>query len=175
MLKNRIKLIAVIFFTIIYMLSALLWWTIALTKLQTNEYSKDIEIAKLKKSLVVNKIIFSAQKVENYSINKTTILIDNQLFKVDTFLLNDEIINEKKNFIFFYTINRQHNCLELRLQEKDDIHLKLAVYFLEKLKFRAKKTSLRCSRVKHLAILLHFGLHLFDRGYLQVIQKILFP
>ncbi len=127
MLKNRIKLIAVIFFTILYMLSALLWWTIALTKLQTNEYSKDIEITKLKKSLVVNKIIFSAQKVENYSIRKNTLLIDNQLFKVDTLLLNDEINNEKKNFIFFNTFNRQHKCLELRLKEKDDIHLKLLV------------------------------------------------
>ncbi len=127
MLKNRIKLIAVIFFTIIYMLSALLWWTIALTKLQTNEYSKDIEITKLKKSLVVNKIIFSAQKVENNSTQKTTLLIDNQLFKVDTILLNDELNYEKKNFIFFYTYNRQHNCLELRLKEKDDIHLKLLV------------------------------------------------
>lgn len=104
MLKNRIKLIAVIFFTILYMLSALLWWTIALTKLQTNEYSKDIEITKLKKSLVVNKIIFSAQKVENYSIRKNTLLIDNQLFKVDTLLLNDEINNEKKEFYLFLHI-----------------------------------------------------------------------
>lgn len=34
---------------------------------------------------------------------------------------------KKKNFIFFYTFNRQHKCLELRLKEKDDIHLKLLV------------------------------------------------
>jgi signal transduction histidine kinase len=125
MLKNRLKLIIVIFFTISYMLCALLWWTIALTKLQTNEFSKDVEIAKLKKSLVVNKIIFSAKRTELISNVKVLLFIENQLFNIDTNLLNKEILGERSNFLFFYSYSRQHKCLELRLKEKDDIHLKL--------------------------------------------------
>ena len=125
MLKNRLKLIIVIFFTISYMLCALLWWTIALTKLQTNEFTKDVEIAKLKKSLVVNKVIFSAKRTELISNVKVLLLIENQLFNIDTNLLNKEILGARSNFLFFYSYSRQHKCLELRLKEKDDIHLKL--------------------------------------------------
>jgi signal transduction histidine kinase len=125
MLKNRLKLIIVIFFTISYMLCALLWWTIALTKLQTNEFTKDVEIAKLKKSLVVNKVIFSAKRTELISNVKVLLFIENQLFNIDTNLLNKEILGERSNFLFFYSYSRQHKCLELRLKEKDDIHLKL--------------------------------------------------
>lgn len=125
MLKNRIKLIAVIFFTIIYMLSALLWWTIALTKLQTNEFDKDIKIEELKKTLVLDKIIFSALKLEKISIKKTPLIIDNQLYKIDTSMIKKVILNKNHNFVIFYTFSRQHKCLELRLKEKDDIHLKL--------------------------------------------------
>jgi len=125
MLKNRLKLIIVIFFTISYMLCALLWWTIALTKLQTNEFTKDVEIAKLKKSLVVNKVIFSAKRTELISNVKVLLFIENQLFNIDTNLLNKEILGERNNFLFFYSYSRQHKCLELRLKEKDDIHLKL--------------------------------------------------
>jgi signal transduction histidine kinase len=125
MLKNRLKLIIVIFFTISYMLCALLWWTIALTKLQTNEFSKDVEITKLKKSLVVNKVIFSAKRTELISNVKVLLFIENQLFNIDTNLLNKEILGERSNFLFFYSYSRQHKCLELRLKEKDDIHLKL--------------------------------------------------
>jgi signal transduction histidine kinase len=125
MLKNRLKLIIVIFFTISYMLCALLWWTIALTKLQTNEFTKDVEIAKLKKYLVVNKVIFSAKRTELISNVKVLLFIENQLFNIDTNLLNKEILGERSNFLFFYSYSRQHKCLELRLKEKDDIHLKL--------------------------------------------------
>jgi signal transduction histidine kinase len=125
MLKNRLKLIIVIFFTISYMLCALLWWTIALTKLQTNEFTKDVEIAKLKKSLVVNKVIFSAKRTELISNVKVLLFVENQLFNIDTNLLNKEILGERSNFLFFYSYSRQHKCLELRLKEKDDIHLKL--------------------------------------------------
>jgi signal transduction histidine kinase len=125
MLKNRLKLIIVIFFTISYMLCALLWWTIALTKLQTTEFSKDVEITKLKKSLVVNDIILSAKRTELNSKVKVLLFIDNQLFNIDTNLLNKELLGERNNFVFFYRYSRQHKCLELRLKEKDDIHLKL--------------------------------------------------
>lgn len=125
MLKNRLKLIIVIFFTISYMLCALLWWTIALTKLQTNEFSKDVEITKLKKSLVVNDIILSAKRTELNSKVKVLLFIENQLFNIDTTLLNKELLGERNNFVFFYGYSRQHKCLELRLKEKDDIHLKL--------------------------------------------------
>lgn len=125
MLKNRIKLIAVIFFTTVYMLSALLWWTIALTKLQTNEFSKDIKIEELKKTLVLNEINFSAEKLEKISIKKTPLIIDNQLHNIDTSLIKEAVKNKNHNFVIFYTLNRQHKCLELRLKEKDDIHLKL--------------------------------------------------
>ena len=125
MLKNRLKLIIVIFFTISYMLCALLWWTIALTKLQTNEFSKDVEITKLKKSLVVNDIILSAKRIELISKVKVLLFIENQLLNIDTTLLNKELLGERNNFVFFYGYSRQHKCLELRLKEKDDIHLKL--------------------------------------------------
>jgi signal transduction histidine kinase len=125
MLKNRLKLIIVIFFTISYMLCALLWWTIALTKLQTNEFSKDVEITKLKKSLVVNDIILSAKRTELNSKVKVLLFIENQLFNIDTNLLNKELLVKRNNFVFFYRYSRQHKCLELRLKEKDDIHLKL--------------------------------------------------
>ncbi len=125
MLKNRLKLIIVIFFTISYMLCAILWWTIALTKLQTNEFSKDVEITKLKKSLVVNDIILSAKRIELISKVKVLLFIENQLLNIDTTLLNKELLGERNNFVFFYGYSRQHKCLELRLKEKDDIHLKL--------------------------------------------------
>lgn len=125
MLKNRLKLIIVIFFTISYMLCALLWWTIALTKLQSNEFSKDVEITKLKKSLVVNDIILSAKRIELISKVKVLLFIKNQLLNIDTTLLNKELLGERNNFVFFYGYSRQHKCLELRLKEKDDIHLKL--------------------------------------------------
>ncbi len=125
MLKNRLKLIIVIFFTISYMLCALLWWTIALTKLQTNEFSKDFEITKLKKSLVINDIILSAKRIELISKAKVLLFIENQSLNIDTTLLNKELLGERNNFVFFYGYSRQHKCLELRLKEKDDIHLKL--------------------------------------------------
>ena len=125
MLKNRLKLIIVIFFTISYMLCALLWWTIALTKLQTNEFSKDVEITKLKKSLVINDIILSAKRIELISKAKVLLFIENQSLNIDTTLLNKELLGERNNFVFFYGYSRQHKCLELRLKEKDDIHLKL--------------------------------------------------
>ena len=77
------------------MLSALLWWTIALTKLQTNEYSKDVKIEELKKSLALNSINFSASKLEKISLQKTTLLIDNQKYNIDTNLLNRSIFEKK--------------------------------------------------------------------------------
>ena len=107
------------------MLCALLWWTIALTKLQTNEFSKDVEITKLKKSLVINDIILSAKRIELISKAKVLLFIENQSLNIDTTLLNKELLGERNNFVFFYGYSRQHKCLELRLKEKDDIHLKL--------------------------------------------------
>ena len=124
MKKNRFKLIMIIFFTIAYMISALVWWTIALRKLQFSVYEKELEIISLKNSLVVNKIIFSISQNHSKQQHKIPLLFDNQKINIDTALLNKTLRKENYEFNIFYLVNRQHNLVELRLKPKDDIHLK---------------------------------------------------
>lgn len=124
MKKNRFKLIMIIFFTIAYMISALVWWTIALRKLQFSVYEKEVENILLKNSLVANKIIFSISQNDSMQQNKTPLLFDNQTINIDTSLLNETLRKENYEFNIFYLVNRQHNLVELRLKPKDDIHLK---------------------------------------------------
>ncbi|MCX8483513.1 MAG: hypothetical protein ORN50_08030, partial [Crocinitomicaceae bacterium] len=125
MAKNRFKLILVIFFTIAYMLSALIWWTIALTRLQENDYNKELKIVQLQHVLAENCILKSKITTENNSPNKIVIAYNDQLIGIDTILLNRNIIKEKLNFSTAYTFNRQLNAFEIRLLPKDDISVKL--------------------------------------------------
>lgn len=125
MKKNRIKLIVVIFFTIAYMISALIWWTIALRKLQYSVYEKESQNIKLKNSLVANKIFFSLQNLNNENSIKTKLLFENQHISIDTQQFRKLLVKENKEINIFYLVNRQHNLVELRLLPKDDIHVKL--------------------------------------------------
>ncbi len=125
MKKNRIKLIVVIFFTIAYMISALIWWTIALRKLQYSVYEKESQNIKLKNSLVANKIFFSLQNLNNENSIKTKLLFENQHISIDTQQFRKLLGKENKEINIFYLVNRQHNLVELRLLPKDDIHVKL--------------------------------------------------
>jgi len=129
MAKNRFKLILVIFFTIAYMLSALIWWTIALTRLQENDYNKELEIVRLQHVLAENCISKSKISDPKNVANKIVVYYNNQLISIDTNLFNLNLANEKLNFSFKYIFNRQLNRFEFSLEQKDDISVKL----LEKL------------------------------------------
>ena len=125
MAKNRFKLILVIFFTIAYMLSALLWWTIALTRLQENDYNKEIEIVRLQQVLAENCVLKSKISDQNNAASKFIVKYNNQLINIDTNQLTRNLIKAKLNFTTNYVFNRQLNQLELCLLQKDDISVKL--------------------------------------------------
>ena len=125
MAKNRFKLILVIFFTIAYMLSALLWWTIALTRLQENDYNKEIEIVRLQQVLAENCVLKSKISDQNNTASKFIVKYNNQLINIDTNQLTRNLIKAKLNFTTNYVFNRQLNQLELCLLQKDDISVKL--------------------------------------------------
>ena len=125
MAKNRFKLILVIFFTIAYMLSALLWWTIALTRLQENDYNKEIEIVRLQQVLAENCVLKSKISDQNNAASKFIVKYNNQLINIDTNQLTRNLIKAKLNFTTNYVFNRQLNQLELSLLQKDDISVKL--------------------------------------------------
>lgn len=107
------------------MISALIWWTIALRKLQFSVFEKESENIKLKNCLVANKIFFSLQNLKNQNSQKTNLVFDNQIINIDTQKFRSMLNKENKEINIFYLVNRQHNLVELRLQPKDDIHLKL--------------------------------------------------
>jgi len=125
MAKNRFKLILVIFFTIAYMLSALLWWTIALTRLQENDYNKELEIVRLQQVLAENCILKSKIADPKNDAKKFIVIYNNQLIGVDTNQINSNFSKEKVNFQTQYKFDRQQNRFELRLLHKDDISVKL--------------------------------------------------
>ncbi len=125
MKKNRFKLILVISFTIVYMISALVWWTIALRKLQHTIYENNIENIKLKNILVANKVFFSLLRENNSNIKNSEIIFNNEHIFVDTGAFRKELSKKNKEINIFYLVNRQHNLVELRLTAKDDIHVKL--------------------------------------------------
>ncbi len=107
------------------MISALIWWTIALRKLQYSVYEKESQNIKLKNSLVANKIFFSLQNLNNENSIKTKLLFENQHISIDTQQFRKLLGKENKEINIFYLVNRQHNLVELRLLPKDDIHVKL--------------------------------------------------
>lgn len=107
------------------MLSALLWWTIALTRLQENDYNKELEIVRLQQVLAENCILKSKITDHNNEAKKLIVIYNNQLIGIDTNQLNSNFSKEKVNFKIQYVFNRQLNQLELRLLHKDDISVKL--------------------------------------------------
>ena len=107
------------------MLSALIWWTIALTRLQENDYKKELEIVQLQHILAENCILKSKISSEINIPSKINILFNNQSFSIDTIVLNENIKKEKLNFSTAYVFNRQLNAFEFRLLPKDDISVKL--------------------------------------------------
>ena len=129
MAKNRFKLILVIFFTIAYMLSALLWWTIALTRLQENDYNKELEIVRLQQVLAENCILKSKITSLNSEAKKFIVIYNNQLIGIDTNQLNSNFSKEKVNFQTQYEFDRQLNHFKLSLKHKDDISVKLLGHF----------------------------------------------
>ena len=106
------------------MISALVWWTIALRKLQFSVYEKEMENILLKNSLVANKVIFSLCEDSEKQSNKIPLLFENQQINIDTNLLRISLNKQNNEITIFYLVNRQHNLVELRLKPKDDIHLK---------------------------------------------------
>ena len=107
------------------MLSALLWWTIALTRLQENDYNKEIEIVRLQQVLAENCVLKSKISDQNNAATKFNVIYNNQFISIDTNQLTRNLINAKLNFSINYVFNRQLNGLELRLLQKDDISVKL--------------------------------------------------
>lgn len=107
------------------MLSALLWWTIALTRLQENDYNKELEIARLQQVLAENCILKSKISDENNVAASIVVHFNNQLITIDTNLFNLNMSKEKLNFSFKYVFNRQLNRFEFSLKHKDDISVKL--------------------------------------------------
>ena len=107
------------------MLSALLWWTIALTRLQENDYNKEIEIVRLQQVLAENCVLKSKISDQNNAASKFIVKYNNQLINIDTNQLTRNLIKAKLNFTTNYVFNRQLNQLELSLLQKDDISVKL--------------------------------------------------
>ncbi len=107
------------------MLSALFWWTIALTRLQENDYKKELEIVRLHEVLSENCILKSKITDQINTSSSFSFVFKNQLFNVDTNQLKLNFIKEKVNFQIQYIFNRQLNRFELRLLHKDDISVKL--------------------------------------------------
>ena len=107
------------------MLSALIWWTIALTRLQENDYKKELEISRLQHILAENCIIKSKISSEINIPSKVDILFNNEHISIDTIVLNENIKKENLNFSTVYSLNRQLNVFEIRLLPKDDISVKL--------------------------------------------------
>ena len=107
------------------MLSALLWWTIALTILQENDYNKEIEIVRLQQVLAENCVLKSKISDQNNAASKFIVKYNNQLINIDTNQLTRNLIKAKLNFTTNYVFNRQLNQLELCLLQKDDISVKL--------------------------------------------------
>jgi len=107
------------------MLCALLWWTIALTRLQENDYNKELEIVRLKQVLAENCILKSRINDLNKGVNKFIVVYKNQLIDIDTNQINLNFSKEKVNFKIQYIFNRQLNRPELSLIHKDDISVKL--------------------------------------------------
>ena len=107
------------------MLSALLWWTIALTRLQENDYNKEIEIVRLQQVLAENCVLKSKISDQNNAASKFIVKYNNQLINIDTNQLTRNLIKAKLNFTTNYVFNRQLNQLELCLLQKDDISVKL--------------------------------------------------
>jgi len=107
------------------MLSALIWWTIALTRLQENDYNKELEIVKLQQVLAENCILKSKISDQKNVANKIVVSYHNQLISIDTNLFNLNKSKENLNFSFKYVFNRQLNRFEFSLEHKDDISVKL--------------------------------------------------
>ena len=107
------------------MLSALVWWTIALTRLQENDYNKEIEIVRLQQVLAENCVLKSKISDQNNAASKFIVKYNNQLINIDTNQLTRNLIKAKLNFTTNYVFNRQLNQLELCLLQKDDISVKL--------------------------------------------------
>jgi len=107
------------------MLSALLWWTIALTRLQENDYNKELEIVRLQQVLAENCILKSKIADPKNDAKKFIVIYNNQLIGVDTNQINSNFSKEKVNFQTQYKFDRQQNRFELRLLHKDDISVKL--------------------------------------------------
>ena len=107
------------------MISALVWWTIALRKLQHTIYENNIENIKLKNILVANKVFFSLLRENNSNMKNSEIIFNNEHIFVDTGAFRKELSKKNKEINIFYLVNRQHNLVELRLTAKDDIHVKL--------------------------------------------------
>ncbi len=107
------------------MLSALLWWTIALTRLQENDYNKELEIVRLQQVLAENCILKSKITSLNSEAKKFIVIYNNQLIGIDTNQLNSNFSKEKVNFQTQYEFDRQLNHFKLSLKHKDDISVKL--------------------------------------------------
>jgi len=107
------------------MLSALLWWTIALTRLQENDYNKELEIVRLQQVLAENCILKSKIADPKNDAKKFIVIYNNQLIGVDTNQINSNFSKEKVNFQTQYKFDRQLNHFKLSLKHKDDISVKL--------------------------------------------------
>lgn len=107
------------------MLSALLWWTIALTRLQENDYNKELEIVRLHQIQAENCIFKSAGYNKNTASSKINVFYDNQLIQIDTHQITRNLAKAKLNFSTNYVFNRQLKGIELSLLHKDDISVKL--------------------------------------------------
>jgi signal transduction histidine kinase len=107
------------------MLSALIWWTIALTRLQENDYNKEVEIVRLHRVLAENCILKSKISTQNGVFSKFEVIYHNQFIQIDTNILKLNLIKENLNFSFIYVLNRQLNGFELRLLPEDNISVKL--------------------------------------------------
>lgn len=149
------------------MLCALTWWTIALTKLQENDYKKELEIADLKSEMIYNYINISKKINRPNNRNNISAIFNNQSIVIDTFQLFQLLGKKNWQKEVRFEKNRQLNKLELRLGQNDDISVKL----LQKLTSKKKAWIMEGATMGFITILIGMAMFIYLDRVVQLNQQ----
>lgn len=136
MRKSRIRLTVTIFIVILYMISALSWWAIALIRFQETQFKNEIETIHIKEQLAISKIENWALRESNKNPSKEPkdagIKINGTLYFIDSTALKAEINRGFEEFYVFFMTIRQQNMSELCLNVKPEIKHRLETTLIKK-------------------------------------------
>ena len=113
---NRIRLITAILFISIYMLIALAWWAIALTRNQEIIYQKELALLEAKKQWANDySYHFSKTLTTKNTKNQTLITFNGEKYLTDTSALKQAVHKLFPEIHVFFVTLKQQNTSELRL------------------------------------------------------------